>query len=80
ASGRTGGIAFILPRSVNLNSKRLHRVYLKHMLVSDKAENVLPEWAFFIKSLIWTDELQPTASREYFYENEQLDDVRSELG
>ncbi|WP_017690046.1 HSP90 family protein [Paenibacillus sp. PAMC 26794] len=80
ASGRTGGIAFVLPHAVNLNAKRSHRVYLKRMLISEKAENILPEWTFFVKCLIWTDELQPTASREHFYENEKLEEVRSELG
>ncbi|MFD1886086.1 HSP90 family protein [Paenibacillus wenxiniae] len=80
SSGRTGGIAFVLPHSVNLNAKRSHQVYLKSMLVSDKAENILPDWAFFVKCLIWTDELQPTASREHFYEDEKLQHVREELG
>lgn len=80
ASGRTGGIAFILPHAVNLNAKKSHRVYLKYMLVSEKAENILPDWAFFVKCVIWTDELQPTASREHFYENERLEEVRQELG
>lgn len=80
ASGRTGGIAYVLPHAVNLNAKRSHRVYLKRMLISEKAENILPEWAFFVKCLIWTDELQPTASREHFYENEKLEEVRSDLG
>lgn len=61
ASGRTGGIAFILPHAVNLNAKRNHRVYLKHMLVSEAASNILPDWAFFVKCLIWTDE--PAAHR-----------------
>ncbi|MFC9707075.1 HSP90 family protein [Paenibacillus sp. NPDC056933] len=80
ASGRTGGIAYVLPHAVNLNAKRSHRVYLKRMLISEKAENILPDWAFFVKCLIWTDELPPTASREHFYENEKLEEVRSELG
>lgn len=80
SSGRTGGIAFILPQAVNLGAKRNHRVYLKHMLVSEAADNVLPDWAFFVKCMIWTDELQPTASREHFYENVQLEQVREELG
>lgn len=80
ASGKTGGIAFIVPHSVALNTKRAHRVYLKQMLVSERAENILPEWAFFVKSIIWTQELQPTASREQFYEDESLERVREELG
>ncbi|NGZ77580.1 HSP90 family protein [Saccharibacillus alkalitolerans] len=80
STGRTGGIAYILPHAVNLNAKRSHKVYLKRMLISEQADNILPEWAFFVKCLIWTDELQPTASREHFYENEQLERVRCELG
>ncbi|OWR30100.1 HSP90 family protein [Saccharibacillus sp. O23] len=80
STGRTGGIAYILPHAVNLNAKRSHKVYLKRMLISEQADNILPEWAFFVKCLIWTDELQPTASREHFYENEQLERVRGELG
>ena len=51
ANGRTGGIAFILPHSVNLNTRRSHKVYLKQMLVSDKAENILPEWHFSSNAL-----------------------------
>ncbi|MNK35097.1 Chaperone protein HtpG [compost metagenome] len=80
SSGRTSGIAYILPYSVNLSAKRSHRVYLKYMLVSESAENILPDWAFFVKCILWTDELQPTASREHFYENEKLETVRTELG
>lgn len=80
SSGRTGGVAYVLPQAVNLHAKKNHRVYLKHMLVSDQAENILPEWAFFVKGVIWSDELQPTASREHFYENEKLEEVRAELG
>ncbi len=30
--------------------------------------------------MIWTDELQPVASREAFYKNERLTSVASELG
>lgn len=78
--GRTGGIAYVLPQTVNLNVKKSHRVYLKRMLVSEKAENILPDWAFFVKCVIWTDELQPTASRESFYENDKLADIREQLG
>ncbi|MCQ4088220.1 HSP90 family protein [Saccharibacillus sp. JS10] len=80
SNGRTGGIAYILPHAVNLNAKRSHKVYLKRMLISEAADNILPDWAFFVKCLIWTDELQPTASREHFYENELLEQVRGELG
>ncbi|MGZ9587284.1 HSP90 family protein [Paenibacillus marinisediminis] len=80
ANGRTAGIAYIIPHHVSMNMRRTHKVYLKQMLVSDQAENILPEWAFFVKCIIWTDELQPTASREHFYEDERLEQVREELG
>ncbi|WP_334074940.1 MULTISPECIES: HSP90 family protein [Paenibacillus] len=80
SSGGTCGIAYILPYAVNLSAKRSHRVYLKYMLVSESAENIVPDWAFFVRCIIWTDELQPTASREHFYENEKLETIRGELG
>ncbi len=78
--GKTGGIAFVIPHTTSANKNQKHRVYLKRMLVSTQVDNILPEWAFFVRSIIWTDELQPIASRESFYEDGKLDDVRMQLG
>lgn len=78
--GDTQGVAYILPYEVSPSAKITHKVYLKHMLISEKADNLLPDWAFFVKCIINTDALRPTASREAFYEDKQLRKTRNELG
>lgn len=74
------GFAFILPFAPNLASRQQHKVYLKGMLVSDKIDNLLPEWAFFVRCVISSDHLRPTASRESFYEDETLHRTRDAIG
>ncbi len=74
------GVAFVLPYTPNLAAKRTHRVYLKNMLLSEEADNLLPDWAFFVKAVVNVNDLRPTASRESFYEDEKLDDARAALG
>lgn len=78
--GRTHGIAFILPYAPNPTQKTLHKVYLRRMLISETVDNILPDWAFFVKCIINTDSLRPTASRESFYEDNVLQETRSALG
>jgi len=80
SAGQLDGVAFVLPFSPSLATKRTHRVYLKRMLLSENAENLLPEWAFFVKCVVNADDLRPTASRESFYEDELLDQAREALG
>ena len=79
-AGGADGVAFVLPHSANLAAKRTHRVYLKNMLLSEEADNLLPDWAFFVKAVVNVDQLRPTASRESFYEDERLAATRDELG
>ncbi|EMF1713752.1 HSP90 family protein [Listeria monocytogenes] len=79
-SGRTFGIAYIIPHAVQMNAIRKNTVFLNKMFVTSEANNILPDWSFFAKCVIWTDELQPVASREAFYKNERLTSVSSELG
>jgi molecular chaperone HtpG len=50
------------------------------MLVSENAEGLLPDWAFFVKCVVNANELRPTASRESFYEDEALSLTRAALG
>lgn len=73
------GVAFILPQAVSPGSGQ-HRVYLKRMLLGSRIDTVLPEWAFFIRAVIDTDSLSPTASREQLQEDELLLGVREALG
>ncbi len=78
-SGDTNGVAFVRKKA-HISGQLADKVYLKGMLVSEKIDNILPRWAFFLKSVIDTNKLQPTASRERFYQNEALTKTRNQLG
>lgn len=78
-SGNVQGIAYILPYRVQPNAKQNHRIYLKNMLLTEKGSNILPDWAFFVKCILNTTKLRPTASREGFYEDEVLSEARDEI-
>jgi molecular chaperone HtpG len=79
-AGDIDGVAFVLPHEANLTARRSHRVYLKNMLLSESADNLLPDWAFFVKAVVNANDLRPTASRETFYEDDKLDKAREALG
>jgi len=74
------GVAYVLPQPANPADSGRHRIYLKGMLLSDASTKLLPEWAFFVRCLVNTDALRPTASREDLYEDEALAAVREALG
>ncbi|MEE6259163.1 HSP90 family protein [Plantactinospora sonchi] len=74
------GVAFVLPAPANPATRVAHRVYLKQMLLSESIEGLLPEWAFFVRCVVDTSELRPTASREALYEDSLLTEVRDVLG
>ncbi len=78
--GKTQGVAFILPFKPGPGTKMTHRVYLKRMLVAENADDILPEWAFFVKCIVNTEVLRPTASRESFYEDRALAQFKTSLG
>src|SRR4051812_47065069 len=74
------GVAFVLPAPANPAGGVAHRVYLKQMLLSEGIEGLLPPWAFFVRCVVDTTELRPTASREALYDDSLLDEVRTTLG
>ncbi|WP_280493448.1 HSP90 family protein [Nocardia asiatica] len=74
------GVAYVLSQPGNPSESSAHRVYLKGMLLGDAVRGVLPGWAFFVRCVIDTDTLRPTASREGLYEDERLAVVREVLG
>jgi molecular chaperone HtpG len=80
AVGDVQGVAFVLPFSPSLSSRKTHRVYLKNMLLSEQTEGLLPDWAFFVKCVVNASDLRPTASREAFYEDDKLAATRAALG
>lgn len=74
------GVAYVLPEPTSPAHRSGHRVHLKGMLLTDRADNLLPDWAFFVRAVIDTDTLRPTASRENLYDDETLSAVRDALG
>jgi molecular chaperone HtpG len=74
------GVAFVLPEGVHPGTRQSHRVYLKRMLVGDGVEGLLPDWAYFVRCVVDSSALRPTASRESLYQDETLLAVRDELG
>ena len=79
AAGLTG-VAFVLPFAANPAERATHRVYLKRMLLAEGVEGLLPDWAFFVRAVIDTSELRPTASREALFDDGHLETTREALG
>ncbi|MFG6384766.1 MAG: HSP90 family protein [Lachnospiraceae bacterium] len=73
------GAAYILPYQTDVSIKKGHRIYLKHMLLTEQGTPLLPNWAFFLRCFLNTRNLRPTASRENFYENEELELAKTEF-
>lgn len=76
----TSGVAYVLPFSPPPGAKQVNRVYLGRMLLGERVADLLPEWAFFVRCVLNTEDLSPTASRESLVENEALNYTREELG
>lgn len=74
------GVAFVLPMSANPAERAGHRVYLRRMLLAEGVDKLVPEWAFFVRCVVDTSELRPTASREELYEDDLLADTRDAIG
>lgn len=66
------GAAYVLSHATDASVKQGHRIYLKHMLLTEQGTPLLPDWAFFLRCFLNTDNLHPTASRENFYEDDAL--------
>ena len=73
------GVAFVLPHAVT-GQGGAHRVYVKRMLLGTRVDDLLPDWAFFVRCVIDAEGLRPTASREALYSDEVLLAVSEDLG
>lgn len=80
AAGGVDGVAYVLPHATVTGARRADRVYLKGMLLSEKAERLLPDWAFFVRAIVDVRSLRPLASREAFFEDAELEAARETLG
>lgn len=74
------GIGFVLATGANPGQSLKHRVYLRNMLLSKTATDLLPDWAYFIRLVLNTEHLKPTASREQLFDDDLLEATREELG
>jgi molecular chaperone HtpG len=74
------GVAFVLPAVANPAARARNRVYLRRMLLAEGADTLLPDWAFFVRCVVDSSELRPTASREGLYEDDLLAAAREALG
>lgn len=74
------GVAYVLPQAIPPTQKSSHRVWLKGMLLSERVQGLMPEWAFFVRVAVDATGLRPTASREALYEDDILELVRTQLG
>jgi len=74
------GVAFVLPNATSPAGQNTHRVYLKRMLVGAQVPALLPPWAFFVRCVVNSSGLRPTASREALYEDDVLLATRDALG
>jgi len=79
-SGLVEGTAFILPQKAQLTARKTQKVYIKRMLISESVDNLLPDWAFFLKCIINSNRLKPTASRESLVEDGLTQLARQEIG
>lgn len=79
-SSQSRGIAYVLPYEPAPGAARADSVYVKGMLVDEDCDKLLPEWAFFIRCIVESDGLHPTASREELHEDDTLEVAREELG
>jgi len=50
------------------------------MLLTERADDILPDWAFFARAVIDSEGLHPTASRESLVDDDALEQTRQELG
>lgn len=77
---QTYGVAYILPFKTKSTAYGNHHIYIKNMMITKEENHILPEWAFFVKSVVNSQSLVPTASRESLYQNEQLKQAQHDFG
>lgn len=76
----TRGTAFVLPFAPPPGAKQASRAYLGRMLLGESVDALLPEWAFFVRLVVDTTGLRPTASREQFVADDALEYTREQIG
>jgi molecular chaperone HtpG len=78
-TGEITGAGFIMPYKIQFTGSKDHKIYLKRMFLCEQAGNLFPEWASFVKCVINTNTLKPTASRESLMDNDDLKAAKKQL-
>ncbi|MDA3642827.1 HSP90 family protein [Saccharopolyspora indica] len=76
----TQGVAYVLPFAPPPGARRSGQLYLGRMLLGEDLSELLPEWAYFVRCVLNTEGLRPTASREQLVADEALEYTREEIG
>lgn len=78
-AGEIDGVAYIMPYKVQFTGAKQHKIYMKRMFLCEQASNLLPEWSSFVKCIVNTNSLRPTASRESLMDDEVMKKAKKEL-
>lgn len=78
-AGAVQGVAFVLPWTPTLEARGHHRVYVRHMLLSEEEGQLVPRWAFFVKAVLDAHELRPNAARDALRDDAPLHAAREEI-
>ena len=76
----TRGKGFVLPFSPPPNAHQATAVYLGGMLLSRRVDDLMPDWAFFVRAVVDSSGLTPTAGREGLVEDYALEYTREQMG
>lgn len=78
-AGGVEGVAYILNYSVLPSAKVKNRIFLKKMLLTEKGDGLIPDWAVFTKCIVNAETLRPSVSREGFYNDQTLEKAREDI-
>ncbi|MEE2025235.1 HSP90 family protein [Alkalimonas mucilaginosa] len=77
-AGKVQGLGYITACTSSEHQQQ-HLIHLKGMRLTKSSQNLLPDWAFFVRTIVNADDLRPTASRESLYEDANLLAAKEEL-
>ncbi len=78
--GGVEGVALVRAERRGLLEPPLHRVYRGGVLVTDRADNLLPRWAGFVSCIVQVRDLRPTILFDGLLEDDRLAAARRALG
>jgi len=81
ASPRAKGVLYIISdRIPDVNTSGVVDIFQKRLCIRLKDQDLLPEWAKFVRGIIDSPDLQPTAGRDNLIKNDAYHHLRTLLG